>query len=143
MKKLPLTVLAVGFAALQPFANAQFGSGIVFDPTQAGHAVTLFEANDSLGGHTHTVDVTRDGITAPVDTGFLVFNDRTYPKLVALFEELGVASVASQMTFSARIDAVTPKTLQDVFRKSFPIERYTVVTLVPAGPPSAAAVTRP
>ena len=41
MKKLTLTVLAVGFAAaLQPFANAQFGSGIVFDPTQAGHAVT-------------------------------------------------------------------------------------------------------
>jgi zinc protease len=47
------------------------------------------------------------------------------------------------LTRAARIDAVTPKTLQDVFRKSFPIERYTVVTLVPAGPPSAAAVTRP
>ena len=43
MKKLTLTVLAVGFAALQPFANAQFGSGIVFDPTQAGHAVTQIE----------------------------------------------------------------------------------------------------
>jgi len=40
MKKLTLTVLAVGLAALQPFANAQFGSGVVFDPTQAGHAVT-------------------------------------------------------------------------------------------------------
>jgi predicted NAD/FAD-binding protein len=70
-----------------------------------GHAVTLFEANDYLGGHTHTVDVTLEGVTAPVDTGFLVFNDRTYPKLVALFDELGIASVASQMTFSARIDA--------------------------------------
>ena len=44
MKKLTLTVLAVGFAAaLQPLANAQFGSGIVFDPTQAGHAVTQIE----------------------------------------------------------------------------------------------------
>jgi hypothetical protein len=43
MKKFTLTVLAVGFAALQPFANAQFGSGIVFDPTQAGHAVTQIE----------------------------------------------------------------------------------------------------
>src|SRR5579864_7850507 len=43
MKKLTLTVLAVGFAALQPSANAQFGSGIVFDPTQAGHAVTQIE----------------------------------------------------------------------------------------------------
>src|SRR6267143_1919367 len=44
MKKLTLSVLAVGFsAALQPFANAQFGSGVVFDPTQAGHAVTQIE----------------------------------------------------------------------------------------------------
>ncbi|MEO8303000.1 MAG: FAD-dependent oxidoreductase [Betaproteobacteria bacterium] len=72
---------------------------------KAGHAVTLYESNEYLGGHTHTVDVTQDGVTAPVDTGFLVFNDRTYPKLVALFDELGVASVASEMTFSVRIDA--------------------------------------
>src|SRR6202163_42337 len=43
MKKLTLTVLAVGLAVLQPFANAQFGSGVVFDPTQAGHAVTQIE----------------------------------------------------------------------------------------------------
>ena len=44
MKKLTLTVLAVGFAAaLQPFANAQFGSGIVFDPTQSGHAIVQIE----------------------------------------------------------------------------------------------------
>ena len=66
--------------------------------------MTLFEANDYIGGHTNTVDVTRDGITAPVDTGFLVFNDRTYPNLVALFDELGVASVASEMSFSVRVD---------------------------------------
>jgi len=59
------------------------------------HAVTLFEANDYLGGHTHTVDVTLDGITAPVDTGFLVFNERTYPNLIALFDHLGVGSTAS------------------------------------------------
>ena len=48
MKKLTLTVLAVGFAALQPFANAQFGSGIVFDPTQAGHAVTQIENEQTI-----------------------------------------------------------------------------------------------
>jgi zinc protease len=47
------------------------------------------------------------------------------------------------LTRGARIDAVTPRTLQEVFRKDFPIERYTVVTLVPASPPAAAAVTRP
>lgn len=68
------------------------------------HAVTLFEANDYLGGHTHTVDVTIDGITAPVDTGFLVFNDRTYPNLIALFDHLGVASTASEMSFSVRLE---------------------------------------
>jgi uncharacterized protein len=69
------------------------------------HAVTLYEADDYLGGHTHTVDVTIDGVTAPVDTGFIVYNERTYPHLVALFAELGIGSVASEMTFSARIDA--------------------------------------
>lgn len=69
------------------------------------HHVTLFEANDYLGGHTHTVDVTLGGVTAPVDTGFLVFNDRTYPNLIALFNHLGIASCASDMSFSVRIAA--------------------------------------
>ena len=68
------------------------------------HQVTLFESGAWLGGHTHTLDVTLDGITAPVDTGFLVFNDRTYPNLVALFEHLGVASAPSEMSFSVRIE---------------------------------------
>jgi len=71
---------------------------------QQGHEVTLFEANDYLGGHTCTVDVTLEGRTAPVDTGFLVFNDRTYPLLLALFAELGVDSTASEMSFSVRAD---------------------------------------
>lgn len=71
---------------------------------QRGHQVTLFEAEPRLGGHTHTVDVTLDGVTAPVDTGFLVFNERTYPKLTALFDELGVASVPSQMSFAVRVE---------------------------------------
>lgn len=69
------------------------------------HAVTLFEANDYLGGHTHTVDVTLDGVVAPVDTGFLVFNERTYPNLIALFDHLGVPSTASDMSFSVRLEA--------------------------------------
>ncbi len=68
------------------------------------HQVTLFEANSYLGGHTNTVDVTVGGIHAPVDTGFLVFNDRTYPNLVALFEQLGVAHAMSNMSFSVRVD---------------------------------------
>ena len=69
-----------------------------------GCSVALFEANDYPGGHTHTVDVTLDGMTAPVDTGFLVYNDRTYPRLVALFDELGVESTPSEMSFAVRDD---------------------------------------
>jgi len=68
------------------------------------HRVTLFEANSYLGGHTNTVDATVDGVTAPVDTGFLVFNDRTYPNLVALFDHLGVSHCDSEMSFSVRVD---------------------------------------
>ncbi len=49
------------------------------------------------------MDVTLDGIRAPVDTGFLAFNDRTYPKLVALFDELGLASVPSERAGRSRV----------------------------------------
>ncbi|HEX4884129.1 MAG TPA: FAD-dependent oxidoreductase [Casimicrobiaceae bacterium] len=80
------------------------GLGSAWLLQRQGHVVTVFEAEPRAGGHTHTVDVTLDGTTHPVDTGFLVFNDRTYPKLVRLFEELGVASVASDMSFSVRHD---------------------------------------
>jgi predicted NAD/FAD-binding protein len=80
------------------------GLGSAWLLRKQGHAVTVYEAADYLGGHTHTVDVTLAGVSAPVDTGFLVFNDRTYPALTALFAEIGVESVASEMSFSARID---------------------------------------
>lgn len=65
--------------------------------------VSLFEAGDWFGGHTHTVDVTLDGVTHGVDTGFLVLNERTYPKLLALFAELGVALAPSDMSFSVQV----------------------------------------
>lgn len=68
------------------------------------HRVTLFESADYLGGHSHTVDVTLDGERHPVDTGFLVFNDRTYPNLIALFDELGVAAHRTEMSFSVSLD---------------------------------------
>jgi predicted NAD/FAD-binding protein len=64
------------------------------------HDVVLFEAGDYLGGHTNTVDVTLEGRTHGVDTGFLVYNEHTYPNLVALFDELAVASIASDMSFA-------------------------------------------
>jgi predicted NAD/FAD-binding protein len=68
------------------------------------HEVTLFEADDRLGGHTHTVDITVEGKRFAVDTGFLVFNDRTYPNLCALFEHLQVESIASDMSFSLSLE---------------------------------------
>jgi uncharacterized protein len=71
---------------------------------KAGHDVTLFEANDYFGGHSHTVDVELDGIRAGVDTGFLVCNDRTYPNLLALFAELDVDLAKSDMSFAVRSD---------------------------------------
>ncbi len=61
--------------------------------------VTLFEANDYVGGHTNTIDVELDGSRFPVDTGFLVYNERTYPNLIALFKELGVETALSDMSF--------------------------------------------
>ena len=69
--------------------------------------VTLYEAEARLGGHAHTVDVTLPGadgrpVTHGVDTGFLVFNERTYPNLIRLFDELGVATAPSDMSFSVQ-----------------------------------------
>jgi predicted NAD/FAD-binding protein len=80
------------------------GLGSAYLLQRAGHQVTLFEAEQWLGGHAHTVDVTLEGITHPVDTGFLVYNDRTYPRLTALFDELRVPTVASTMSFAVRHD---------------------------------------
>jgi uncharacterized protein len=65
--------------------------------------VTLYEAEPRLGGHTNTVDVTLDGMTYPVDTGFLVYNERTYPNLIRLFGELGVPTAKSDMSFAVSV----------------------------------------
>ena len=73
--------------------------------------VSLLEAGDYFGGHTHTVDVSLDtpqgAVTHGVDTGFLVFNERTYPQLIALFAELGVTTAPSDMSFSVQVPADT------------------------------------
>jgi predicted NAD/FAD-binding protein len=65
--------------------------------------VTLFEAGDYIGGHTHTVDVEAQGERFAVDTGFLVFNHRTYPNLTALFRCLDVETAASDMSFAVSL----------------------------------------
>lgn len=97
------------------------GSGI--SGLAAAHAlsnqveVSLFEAGDYFGGHTHTVDVslpTPQGmVTHGVDTGFLVLNERTYPNLLKLFAELGVETAKSDMSFSVQaFDQVHERALE-------------------------------
>ena len=84
-------------------------SGLAVAHTLQGQAdITLFEAGSHFGGHTHTVDVTLpDGLGRPVthgvDTGFLVFNERTYPHLIELLARLGVATAPSDMSFSVQV----------------------------------------
>ena len=79
-------------------------SGLSVARGLAGRAqVSLFEAGAYFGGHTHTVDVTLDGHTHGVDTGFLVLNERTYPRLLRLFSELGVEIAKSDMSFSVKV----------------------------------------
>lgn len=64
------------------------------------HSITLFEASNWVGGHTHTVDVRVNGRDYAIDTGFIVFNDWTYPNFIKLLGQLGVASQPAQMSFS-------------------------------------------
>jgi len=68
------------------------------------HELTVYEAEDYVGGHTHTLDVDVQGQTYAVDTGFIVFNEQTYPNLVKLFRRLGVAWQNSNMAFSVRCE---------------------------------------
>ncbi len=66
------------------------------------HDITVYEADSRIGGHTNTVDVVAAGKRWAVDTGFIVFNNATYPNFIALLDELGVESQDSNMSFSMR-----------------------------------------
>ena len=69
------------------------------------HDITLFEGNDYVGGHTHTVQVRSGSSSLNIDTGFIVFNDWTYPNFIRLLELLDVASAPSSMGFSISCEA--------------------------------------
>lgn len=64
------------------------------------HDITVYEADARIGGHTNTIDVELEGRRWAVDTGFIVYNDVTYPNFIALLDELGVRSQPSDMSFS-------------------------------------------
>jgi len=68
------------------------------------HEITVFEAEQYIGGHTHTHNIRHEGQDISVDTGFIVFNDRTYPNFIALLNELDVAWRTSSMSFSVRCE---------------------------------------
>ena len=72
--------------------------------TQKGAEVTLFESADYIGGHTHTVETDFESEQAAIDTGFIVFNDRTYPGFISLMDEIGVGYQPTEMSFSVRND---------------------------------------
>jgi predicted NAD/FAD-binding protein len=85
---------------------AIIGSGIAGNVAARGlhrdHDITVFEAASHIGGHTHTHDVQIDGEYHCIDTGFIVFNDCTYPNFIELLEEIAVETQPSAMSFSVR-----------------------------------------
>jgi uncharacterized protein len=79
------------------------GLGAAWRLREAGLNPVVFEAEAQLGGHAHTVDVSLDSLSFPVDTGFLVYNERTYPHLIAMFERLQVPVAKSDMSFAVSV----------------------------------------
>ncbi len=83
------------------------------------HDITVYEANASVGGHTRTVDVPTPEGTCSVDTGFIVFNEKTYPNFIKLMQRLGVAWQPSDMSFSVQCEKTgltfSPSTLNSLF----------------------------
>ena len=69
------------------------------------HDITIFEAEDYIGGHVNTIDVVEDESVISVDTGFIVFNDRTYPQFTSILKDLAVPSQASEMSFSVSCES--------------------------------------
>ncbi len=93
------------------------------------HDITVYEANETVGGHTHTVEVPTPEGSAAVDTGFIVFNAKTYPNFIKLMQQLGVAWQPSNMSFSVQCEktglAFAPSTLNSLFAQRLNLVRPT------------------
>lgn len=98
------------------------------------HDITLFEANDYVGGHTHTVDVAFNGQTLAVDTGFIVFNTRTYPNFIRLLKRLDVPWQDSNMSFSVHCERTgleyCPSSLNKLFAQRRNLLRFSFWQMV-------------
>ena len=83
------------------------------------HELVVFESEDYVGGHTHTIDVALNGQTYAVDTGFIVFNEKTYPNFIQLMKRLGIAWQLSNMSFSVQCKKTglefSPSSLNSLF----------------------------
>jgi predicted NAD/FAD-binding protein len=109
-----MTILTAGPSSPRPHERAPreriaiVGGGIAglvcADRLRDRHDVTLFEANDYIGGHTNTVDVTLGGERHAIDTGFIVYNESNYPNFTRLLDRLDVATQPTTMSFSVRCD---------------------------------------
>lgn len=93
MRKLRIAVIGTGIAG-----------NVAAAKLSPAHDITVFEAANYVGGHANTVELKDGPFNIALDTGFLVFNDRTYPEFVKLLDELGVRSLASDMSFSVQCD---------------------------------------
>jgi predicted NAD/FAD-binding protein len=89
-----------------PMKIAIIGTGIAGNVAayllRENHDITVFESDSRIGGHTNTIDVFENERRIPIDTGFIVFNDKTYPNFINLLDEIGQDSQASEMSFSVR-----------------------------------------
>lgn len=96
--------------------------------------ITVFEANDYIGGHTATKDVNVNGQAFAIDTGFIVFNDWTYPNFIKLMDQLGVKKQATEMSFSVKNTAenleYNGNTLNSLFAQRRNIVRPKFIRLV-------------
>ncbi len=109
---------------------AIIGSGIAGNAaayalaSSSKHEIVVFEQNDRPGGHSATVHVDYDGVSIPVDTGFIVYNENNYPEFKALLAHLNVATHASDMSFALSVDGGR---FEWCGRDKNPIDRKSVV----------------
>ena len=98
------------------------------------HDVTIFEANDYIGGHTHTHKINIDGKNYSVDTGFIVYNERTYPKFIKLLDQLNVKRQLSTMGFSVKSASqdyeYAGESLDSLFAKRSNIFRFSFLKML-------------